>query len=89
MMELAMATLRELVFGDQADPEIQLVELFGHSPNSVEGLAGAVEWGQGVLESADVTASKENMLLAIRALRMADRRLNLRPAVHLAGLLAA
>lgn len=84
-----MATLRELIFGDRADPELQLVELFGEGTNGSEGLTGAVEWGEGVLESAGVTANKENMLLATRALRKADKRLNLRPAVHLAGLLAA
>lgn len=81
--------LTKLIFGDHDRPEVQLVVLFGDGTPAPEGLAGALEWGQGVLATAGVPADKDNVIIATRALRQANRRLDLCPAVHLAKLLAA
>ncbi len=81
--------LKKLIFGDHDHPEAQLLELFGDGTAAPEGLVGALEWGQGVLDTAGVVAHEDNVILATRTLRHADRRLNLGPAVHLAKLLAA
>jgi hypothetical protein len=81
--------LTKLLFGDHDHPEAQLLELFGNGTPAPEGLAGALEWGQGVLATAGVPADKANVITATRALRQANRRLDLGPAVHLAKLLAA
>lgn len=76
-----MARLDKLVFGDDADPRIELRELF--SQEGADPLIAARDWALEVLSQAGVEPGDQ--LRAIKALRAAEPRLSLKPATYLAA----
>jgi len=81
-----MPGFKKLLLGDHEDPSLELERLFGNGATGQIALNAAVTWGREVLDSKGVSA--QDGVLAIRALRQAERQLSLVPAVHLAKLLA-
>ena len=81
-----MPDLKKLILGDHENPNGELERLFGAGAVGAEAQKAAVAWGRNVQESAGV--SDRNEILIIKALREAEPRLSLRPARHLAKLLA-
>lgn len=69
-----MARLDKLLWGDGADPRLELEELFDSVPS-------ARAWAVTALADAGVDAADE--VRAIRALRAAEPRLSLKPATYL------
>ncbi|GAA2249003.1 hypothetical protein GCM10009851_38090 [Herbiconiux moechotypicola] len=69
--------------GDRRDPRVALAEI-----EWPEGDADAFAWGRRVLAERRVDARRETVA-AVRALREAEPRLELKPATYLAERLAA
>ena len=82
-----MPDLKKLILGDHDNPNRELERLFGAGTDGKAALNAAVAWGRDVVNSAGVSPDQE--MLTIRALRQAEPRLSLRPAVHLAKLLTS
>lgn len=82
-----MPELKKLILGDHGNPNRELERLFGAGPDEKAALNAAVAWGRDIVDSAGVSPEQE--LLTIKTLREAEPRLSLRPAVHLAKLLAS
>ncbi|WP_407342194.1 hypothetical protein [Pengzhenrongella phosphoraccumulans] len=81
-----MPEIKKLLLGDHDNVSLELEKVFGNGATGRVALDTAMTWGREVLDSKGVSA--QDGLLTIKTLRHGEPQLSLRPATHLARLLA-